>query len=85
MKCPICNLEMISGGIITEDVSPMWVPLEEFNKRGIKRLMYSKGLKIGNSNVLIGQTKIPNAFFCPKCNKIIGMFDVDNKSESEDQ
>lgn len=78
MKCPICNNEMEEGGIITEGISTMWVPLNQFNKKGLKKLMYSKGKMIGKPNIIIGQTKISNAFFCEKCNKVIGVFDVPN-------
>ena len=28
--------------------------------------------------ILLGQTKVPNAFFCKMCNKIVGVFDVTN-------
>ncbi|KPU42697.1 hypothetical protein OXPF_37510 [Oxobacter pfennigii] len=76
MNCPLCNCEMEEGGIITSGVSAMWVPMEQFSKKGIRRLIYTNGRVIGKSNVVFGQTKISNAFFCEHCNKIVGIFDV---------
>ena len=81
MNCIICNSTMEPGGIISEGVSTMWVPLNEFNKRGPKRLVYSGGKRLGTPNILIGQTRISNAFFCKKCNKVIGIFDAGNGLE----
>ena len=78
MKCPLCGNEMREGGLIIDGVAPGWVPMEEFQKKGLKRLIY-KGLRtIGKANVLLGETKVPNAFFCENCNKIVGIFDVTN-------
>lgn len=76
MKCILCGSDMQQGGIITQGVSAMWVPETEFEKKGIRKLIYEKGKKIGHANIILNQTKIPNAYFCPKCNKIIGIFDV---------
>lgn len=84
MRCPICNGEMEEGGIITDDISPMWVPMDQFNRKGLKRLIYSRGKPIGEPNIIIGQTKISNAFFCEGCNKIIGVFPVTNKAFSNE-
>ena len=33
MKCPICNNEMIEGGLVIDGVAPGWVPMEEFQKK----------------------------------------------------
>lgn len=78
MKCPICDLEMQEGGLIVDGVMPGWVPMEQFRKKGLKSLAY-RGLRtIGKSNILLGETKVPNAFFCRNCNKIVGVFDITN-------
>lgn len=81
MKCPICGNEMEKGGLITDGVVPMWVPEEEFEKKGLKGFVVHNVKKIGKGSVLLGQTKIPNAWFCSNCNKIIGIFDVTGSSE----
>ena len=78
MRCPICSAEMEEGGIIANGVSVMWVPIEQFNKKGIKRLVYNNGRTIASINLLIGETKISNAFLCGNCNKIVGIFDITN-------
>ncbi len=36
MKCPICGNEMQEGGLIIDGVVPGWVPLEEFEKKGLE-------------------------------------------------
>ena len=41
MNCPICNHEMQEGGLITDGVAPGWVPLEQFNKKGVSRVIYT--------------------------------------------
>lgn len=78
MNCPCCGKEMEKGGIITGGVTAMWHPMKEFEKKGLKRLVYTDGKPIGKSNVLLSQTMIPNAYFCQNCNKIIGFFDIED-------
>ena len=78
MKCPICNNEMIEGGLVIDGVAPGWVPMEEFQKKGLKRIVHTGLRTIGKSSVLFSQTKVPNAFFCKNCNKIVGVFDITN-------
>lgn len=56
----------------------MWHPLKEFEKKGIKRVAYTAGKAIGTSNVLLNETKVPNAFYCDSWNKVAGIFDVTN-------
>lgn len=81
MECILCGSDIQLGGIVTQGVSAMWIPLSEFEKKGIRKLIYENGKTIGYTDIIWGQTKIPNAYFCPKCNKIIGIFDVsDNPS-----
>ena len=81
MKCPICGNEMSEGGLIVHCVNPGWVPMEQFNKKGLNRLVYTNLRTIGETNILLNQTKIPNAWFCKNCNKIVGIFDVTNHLE----
>ena len=69
---------MIQGGIVTHGVSTMWIPQTEFQKKSIKKIIYNGGKNIGCSDVFLGQTKIPNAYFCPNCNKVIGVFDIND-------
>lgn len=76
MKCPICGGEMQAGGIVVEGVAAGWVPMEQFEKKGLKRFLYKGVRRIGNANVLLRQIKVPNAHYCPFCKKIIGVFDV---------
>ena len=78
MKCPYCNTEMEEGGLITEGVSVGWLPLEQFKKNGIKNLVLTGLRTIGKHNLILGQTKISNAFYCNSCNKIVGVFDITN-------
>lgn len=81
MKCPVCGREMQEGGMIADGVSVGWVPMEQFKRKGLARLV-STGLRtIGTANVVLGQTRIPNAYFCQNCNKIAGIFDITNKIE----
>ncbi len=78
MKCIYCGEEMEEGGLIIDGVASGWVPMEQFKRKGLKRLVYTGLRTIGKSNVLLGQTKVPNAFYCKNCNKIIGAFDITN-------
>lgn len=78
MNCPICGGVMEEGGLIINSVMPGWVPMEQFKKRGLRRLLYTGLRTIGKSNYLLGQTRVDNAFYYPKCRKIVGLFDVTN-------
>lgn len=78
MKCPLCDKEMEAGGLIIDGVAPMWMPMSEYERKGLKRLIYQHGRSIGKASVLLSQTKVDNAFFCRDCNKIVGIFDVTN-------
>lgn len=78
MKCPICNNEMIEGGLVINGVAPGWVPMEEFQKKGLKRIVHTGLRTIGKTSILYSQTKVPNAFLCKICNKIVGVFDITN-------
>ena len=78
MKCPICGGELQEGGLIIDVVAPGWVPMEQFAKKGLKRMAYTGLRTIGKSNILLGLTRVPGAYFCPVCNKVMGVFDVTN-------
>jgi len=62
MKCPICNKAMQEGGLIIDGVASGWVPMDQFQKRGLKRVWISGVRTIGKPNILLRQTKVPNAF-----------------------
>ncbi len=57
--------------------------MEQFKKKGVKRLMYTDMRTIGESSILLNQTKIPNAYFCKNCNKVMGIFDVTNNLDNQ--
>ena len=79
MKCIVCGAEMQPGGIVANGITVMWVPRREFQKKGLGKLIYEGGKSIGHttiSDMVFGQTRIPNAYYCEHCNKIIGIFDV---------
>lgn len=80
MKCPICGCEMQDGGLIVNGIGVLWFPKEQFETSSIKNLSFYVGGKniYSRSNILLGQTKIPNAFFCGSCKKIVGIFDTTN-------
>ena len=78
MKCPLCEKDMEAGGLIIDGVAPMWVPMSEYGRKGVKRLIYKHGRSFGKASVFMSQTKVDNAFFCKDCNKIVGVFDVTN-------
>lgn len=67
---------MLPGGIISNGIYVSWVPESEFKKRGIERLGYDGGKNLGSTNFLLGQTRVPGAYYCKNCNKVAGIFDV---------
>ena len=46
MKCILCDAKMLQGGIVTQGVSVTWIPQIEFQKKGIKKLIYKNGKNI---------------------------------------
>ena len=78
MKCPVCNQEMEEGGLLINSATPGWVPMSQFKKKGLGRLLYTGLRTIGKTNFVLSQTRVPNAHFCRTCNKIVGIFDVTN-------
>ena len=39
-------------------------------------MIYTGGKSLGKIDVVLGQVKLDNAYYCPNCNKVIGYFDV---------
>lgn len=76
MVCPVCGKEMEKGGLIGGGVTLQWFPQAQFGKKGLRRLLYTGGKAIGKSNVLLGQTRVPGAYYCSDCKKVAGVFDV---------
>ncbi len=83
MRCPICGNEMEEGGLIVDGMAPGWVPMEQFKRKGAKRLLYTGLRTIGKTNYFLGQTRISNAYFCKNCNKIVSIFDVTNNLDDK--
>lgn len=84
MKCPVCESEMQSGGLITSSRGRFisWLPKDSFeeNRSFMRALTDGKTIKVETkffALMLSGQVKIPNAFYCEKCNKIVGIFDIE--------
>ena len=78
MNCPICGRPMEAGGLVLNGVQNGWVPLEQFQRKGLQRLVYVGTRFIGRENYLLRQTLVPNAWYCRRCGKIAGVFDVTN-------
>ncbi len=47
MKYPIYNNEMQEGGLIIDGVAPGWIPMEQFEKKGLDRIVYTGLRTIG--------------------------------------
>ena len=77
MNCPLCGKEMEKGGIIANGIA-MWHPSREFDKKGLKKLVYRDGKPLGSHSILLRECKIPNAWYCSRCNKVAGIFDIAN-------
>ncbi len=77
MNCPICGKKMEEGGIIANGIA-MWHPLREFEKKGLKKLYYKDGKALGSHSILLRECKIPNAWYCASCNKVAGIFDIND-------
>ena len=43
MQCPICGGDLQEGGLIIDGVAPGWVPMEQFAKKGLKRMASAYG------------------------------------------
>lgn len=83
MKCPICMNEMEKGGIIVNgrDLLGMeWYPEAEFCKEGLKGWRREGGKAICDTDITLFSSKYSNCFCCSKCGKIIGIFDIDERT-----
>jgi hypothetical protein len=78
MNCPVCGGEMQRGGLVTRVGFYSWLPADriEINYSALSTLINGKALK-GKTKFLSQQTKIPSAFYCEKCKKVVGIFEVD--------
>ena len=66
MKCPICGEEMLAGGLISAGISVGWVPKDEFDKKGLRRISYQEWHSIGNSSIFIRTDKDTKRFSMQK-------------------
>ena len=76
MKCIYCGSDMQLGGIVTQGISAMWFPQENLQKPYLFKVVFEGGINIGKKDYLWGQTLLTDAYYCPQCRKIIGIFDV---------
>lgn len=78
MRCPFCDEEMERGGLIVSGriLSPLeWYPAAEFSKKGLKSWNRTDGKELLDEVALFG-SKYKDAFYCHRCNRVIGVFDV---------
>ena len=78
MNCPICGSKAEQGGLMAESLFINWVPQEELEKNYLKefvRLTFP-GVTISTNPPLLKRAKVPNAYYCPQCKKVFGIFDV---------
>lgn len=73
VKCPLCNGDLIEGGLVIWGNMAGWVPIDQLDKKWGR---YSDWHSIARPTMFLSNIKIPYAFFCEDCNKIIGVFDV---------
>ncbi len=81
MRCYFCAGEPEEGGLIVSGLQVGWVPMEQFKRKGLKRLVYSGVKSIGKINYVMQQVRVPNAYYCPSCKKVMGAFDVTESEE----
>lgn len=78
MKCPICGGGLEEGGLIVKGVSAMWFLKEEYEKKGLRRVMYTGGKALlGRTNYVLDHTRVDGAYYCKACDKVVGVFAVD--------
>ena len=58
---------MEKGGIVTDEIVSTWVSDNEFEKKDLKRIVYHNAKDIGESRVILGQTKFPSAYTTEHC------------------
>lgn len=76
MNCPCCGAEMEKGGLVSDSLAIVWYPTEIYDKHSIKRT-FEIGKRIGKTSVVWSETKIPDAYYCEKCNIVTGVFKVE--------
>lgn len=76
MNCPCCGAEMEKGGIVSGGLYTVWYPTEIYEKNALRR-RYTIGKRIGTTSVIWKETKVPDAYYCKNCNKVTGIFDVE--------
>ena len=73
---------MEKGGIVAEKaITVMWHPESEFQKKGLRSISFTSGRLLGSHHPFRGVVKIPDAWYCGKCEKVTGIFDVTGKFE----
>ena len=79
VNCPICDHEALEGGLMADSLFINWVSKEEIEKNSLKELVRITypGVCISNNQLpIIKRAKVPNAYLCPNCQKVFGIFDV---------
>ena len=55
----------------------VWAPEEKFEKGW--RPAYDTGVSLGKTSHLLGETRVPDAYYCESCRKVTGIFDVTDR------
>ena len=77
MNCRYCANPTEEGGLIASGaVAVSWHPQKEFEKKWFHTFYYKDGKTIGTFSFPSKEVKIPNAFYCRTCSKVIGIFDI---------
>ena len=74
MNCPECDNPMVAGGIIFDGNALYWVPTGDLKKKGLIRREFHV-LKTTSPDWL-RRSRLEKAYFCSRCKKIVGIFDV---------
>lgn len=67
---------MEKGGLASKSLYIVWYPDEIYNKNTLRR-SFEPGKRLGKTSVVWGETKVPGAYYCKNCNKVTGIFDVE--------
>ena len=82
MDCPICGEKMEEGGLLVDGRLVRWVPGKTFSGGFWRRLYFPKSKVVaGQMNPVLCQLRIPDACYCPRCNKVVGIFEVEQPEE----
>ena len=78
MNCPVCGKEMAAGGLWVSGTLVRWLPEKDFRESTLFKIVFpdAKVLK-GKTNHLMKETKVPGAYYCENCGKIVGIFDLE--------